>query len=475
MQKPIRTRIAPSPTGNLHLGTARSALFNYLFAKRYEGVFVLRVEDTDLERSKKEYEQNIIDGLNWLGIKWDEGPDPQNPKKYLGDFGPYRQAERDYQPHLQRLLDENKAFFCYHSKEELEAEKENQLKNKEPQRHLCSHFATGRPAGTNEPGIIRLKIDPQKIKFKDLIRGEIEFDTALLGDFSIAKDQKTPLYNFAVVVDDAEMSISHVIRGEDHISNTPKQILICRALGFEAPEFAHLPLLLGPDRSKLSKRHGATSVWEFKEQGYLPQAMINFMALLGWSAGNNQEIFSFKELAEEFSLEKVGKSGAVVNIEKLNSLNSYYLKQMPAEELRARAGIAASVPPKIIFLAQERASTLNEVSSGVAAMMEEPNYEKSLLFWKDNPEEKIKEMLEISQKIISQIDEEVFLEDKIQENLMEEANKVGDRGLLLWPLRVALSGKKQSPPPFVLAEIWGKEKTLTRIGQAIKKLETSSQ
>lgn len=468
----IRTRIAPSPTGNLHLGTARSALFNYLFARKHGGVFVLRIEDTDLERSKKEYEQNIIDGLNWLGLEWDEGPDPKNPEKYLGDFGSYRQTERNYEPFIQKLLDKKKAFFCYHSKEELELEKKKQLAAKEPQRHLCSHFAAGKPAGTNEPGIIRLKIEPEKIKFRDLIRDEIEFDTSLLGDISLAKDAKTPLYNLAVVIDDAEMKISHVIRGEDHISNTPKQILISRALGFETPQFAHLPLLLGPDRSKLSKRHGATSIWEFKEQGYFPEAMVNFMALLGWNAGDNQEIFSLQELIKEFSLEKVGKSGSVVNIEKLNSLNSHYLKQLSLEELREKAGIAKDVPPKIISLAQERALTLNDTVSQIAAITEEPDYQKDLLLWKDNPKEKIKEALLASEKIISQIDEKDFQENKIQEALLAKADEIGDRGLLLWPLRVALSGKKQSPPPFVLAEIWGREKTLSKIAKAIKKLET---
>src|SRR3989339_710908 len=315
MKKRIRTRIAPSPTGNLHLGTARSALFNYLFAKKNGGDFVLRIEDTDLERSTKEFEKNIIEGLLWLGITWDEGPNPKDPEKDLGDFGPYRQTQRDYSPHIKKLLEEKKAFWCYHSKEELEQEKKEQMEKGEAPRHLCGHFAAGKPADTKEKGIVRLKTPSQKIKFNDLIRGEIEFDTALLGDISIARDEKNPLYNFAVVVDDVEMEISHIIRGEDHISNTPKQLLIYQALGLEAPKFAHLPLLLGPDKSKLSKRHGATSVDEFRQQGYLPEALLNFIAFLGWNPGDDRDFLFLSELEKEFSLEKVGKSGAVVNLE----------------------------------------------------------------------------------------------------------------------------------------------------------------
>jgi len=470
MKKRVRTRIAPSPTGNLHLGTARSALFNYLFAKKNGGDFVLRIEDTDLERSTKEFEKNIIEGLLWLGITWDEGPNPKDPKKDLGDFGPYRQTQRDYLPHIKKLLEEKKAFWCYHSKEELEQEKKEQMEKGEAPRHLCSHFAQGKPAETKEKGIVRLKTPSQKIKFNDLIRGEIEFDTALLGDLSIARDEKNPLYNFAVVIDDVEMEISHIIRGEDHISNTPKQLLIYQALGLEAPKFAHLPLLLGPDKSKLSKRHGATSVDEFRQQGYLPEALLNFIAFLGWNPGDDRDFLFLSELEKEFSLEKVGKSGAVVNLEKLNNLNSHYLKQRDPEEIRTLAGINPKIPLKAISLARERAITLSDTAAQAAAIMEEPAYEKGLLIWKDNSSEKIIESLKTAKEVLGSLEEKDFVAEKIREVLTAKAEAMGDKGLLLWPLRVALSGRKQSPPPFDLAEIFGKEESLNRIEKAIEKL-----
>ena len=471
MPKKIRTRIPPSPTGNLHMGTARTALFNYLFARQNGGDFILRIEDTDLERSDKKFEKDIIEGLLWLNLEWDEGPDPQNSDKYIGNFGPYRQTQRDYQPFIKKLLDEKRAFWCYHSREELEKEKQVQTKNGEPQRHICSHFKRGKPKNTKESGIIRLKSSDEVIKFNDLIRGEISFDAQLFGDLSIARNEKTPLYNLAVVVDDAQMEISHVIRGEDHISNTPKQILIYKALGFDIPKFGHMPLLLGPDKSKLSKRHGATSINEFKQQGYLPEAMINFMALLGWNPGNDREIFSIKELIKEFSLNKIHKGGAVVDIKKLDNINSYYLKQKDISEIKKLANLPKNTNDKLIDIARERATTLNEIAKLIAELTTEQDYNKDLLIWKQNSAQRVREALETAYKTLNKIEEKSFTANKIQKDLLQKADGIGDRGLLLWPLRVALSGKKQSPPPFDLAEIWGKEKSLKKIKQAIKKLD----
>ncbi len=259
----VKTRIAPSPTGPLHIGTARSALFNEIFALQNQGKFVLRVEDTDKERSKKEFENDIVEGFKLLDINYHEF---------------YRQSERlsIYKKYLKKLLEEEKAFWCYHSIEELEKEKEKQLKNKEAPRHKCIHKSQNQGKG-----ILRLKGNDKKIKFHDLIRGEIEIEGRILGDISLAKNEDEPLYNFAVVIDDYEMEITHVIRGEDHISNTPKQILIHEALGLEKPLYGHLPLILGPDRSKISKRHGAVSVNEYRKIGYLSAAFTNFMAFLG--------------------------------------------------------------------------------------------------------------------------------------------------------------------------------------------------
>ena len=320
----IRVRIAPSPTGPLHIGTARTALFNYLFAKKFGGHFILRIEDTDLERSDKKYEKDIFEGLAWLGIDADEGPAgaTTNNRQPTTDnnYGPYRQSERlaTYRPYLEKLLNEGSAFYCFHSEKELEAEKKMLMTDKKPLMHWCEFrdlsFADAKKK-LGQSHIIRFKTSHgQKIVFTDLIRGELSFDSDLIGDFSIAKDIDVPLYNFAVVIDDFEMKISHVIRGEDHISNTPKQLLLIEALGFNKPEYAHLPLILGTDRSKLSKRHGATSVNEYQKD-YLPEALFNFMALLGWNPGDEREIFSKEELVKEFSLEKIHKAGAIFNLE----------------------------------------------------------------------------------------------------------------------------------------------------------------
>ncbi|MBI2637954.1 MAG: glutamate--tRNA ligase, partial [Candidatus Sungbacteria bacterium] len=351
----IRTRIAPSPTGNLHIGTARAALFNYLFSKHAGGVFVLRIEDTDVERSEKRFEKNIFKGLSWLGIVADESPESG------GAFAPYRQSERiaTYKKYLEKLLIEGKAFYCFHNKEQLEEEKKEQAAMKMPAKHFCGDWRDGtledaeKRKKTEASSIIRFKIPTtpsnHQVSFADIIRGKINFFTSLLGDFSIAKSLREPLYNFAVVIDDYDMGITHVIRGEDHIPNTPKQLLIAEALGWtkqneiselEPPwKYAHLPLILGTDRSKLSKRHGATSVDEYMEDGYLPEALFNFITLLGWNPGGDRELFSEAELIELFSLENVQKSGAIFDVKKLDWMNGEYIRKKPISEL-----VALSLP-----------------------------------------------------------------------------------------------------------------------------------
>ena len=315
----VRTRFPPSPTGYLHVGGARTALFNYLFAKKHGGDFVLRIEDTDLERSDPEFETDIFESLAWLGIMADESPEKGGP------YAPYRQSERrdSYTPHLKKLLNAGAAFYCSHREAELEAEKKELMRAGKNPVHLCDGRERSRREqerlAEEKESIIRFKTPAgQTLRFTDLIRGGITFASDLIGDFSIAKDLRTPLYNFAVAVDDAEMEISHVIRGEDHISNTPKQLLLQEALGLGTPQYAHLPLILGLDRSKLSKRHGATAIREFQDAGYLPEALVNFMALLGWNPGTDQEVFSIAELVAQFDLAKVQKSGAAFNVEKLD-------------------------------------------------------------------------------------------------------------------------------------------------------------
>jgi nondiscriminating glutamyl-tRNA synthetase len=322
----VRVRFAPSPTGHLHIGTTRTALFNYLFAKNQNGKFILRIEDTDLERSDPKWEKDIIDSLEWIGIKWDEF---------------YKQSERFdiYKKYLEKLLKDDKIYYCFCSKQEIEAQKQERISVGKLYQYSgkCRNLSKQEIAKNlkeHKPFTIRFKTPVNtKIKFEDLARKKIEFDSDLMDDFIISRGLDNPLYNFVAVVDDYEMEISHIIRGEDHISNTPKQILLQQALGFPLLKYAHLPLILGEDRTKLSKRHGATSVYEYKKLGYLPETLINFMAFLGWNPGTEKEIYNMNSLIKEFSLEKIQKGGAVFNIKRLNFLNSFYIREKSLDRL----------------------------------------------------------------------------------------------------------------------------------------------
>ncbi|MBI5045894.1 MAG: glutamate--tRNA ligase [Candidatus Niyogibacteria bacterium] len=460
----IRTRIAPSPTGMLHVGTARTALFSWLFAKQNKGEFVLRVEDTDLERSDPRFEKDIIDGLRWLGIDWDN--------KTL-----YRQSERLelYEKFLKKLLEEKKAFYCSHSEEELAREREEQMKRKDAPRHICEW----REGGANT-GIIRLKNNfDGDIKFNDMIRGEISFKASLLGDFSLAKHLQAPLYNFAVVIDDYEMQISHVIRGEDHIPNTPKQVLIQQALNIPAPRYAHLPLILGKDRSKMSKRDGATSINEYKKDGYVADALINFIALLGWHGREDREIFSREELVAEFSFERIQKGGAVFDIDKLNWMNKEYIKSMDARDV---AKIAADFLPtewreiiknneklwtRIIDLVRDRIVKFSDVPEFVDYFFQNPFYPKEMLRWKgkQNASDIVRHLNKINDLADSVLDSN-FTKENLEKEIMPYAEKEG-RGDVLWPFRVSLCGKQHSPGPFEMAAVLGRSEVLTRVKSAV--------
>jgi nondiscriminating glutamyl-tRNA synthetase len=335
----VRVRIAPSPTGNLHVGTARTALFNYLFAKRYGGQFILRIEDTDLERSNAAYTQNIYDSLRALNLSWDEGPDVGGP------YGPYQQSDRLalYAEWAQKLVATGHAYPCYCTAEELDAERAQAMADKRPyiysRRCLNPETAATLAQDPSRTPTLRFRIPDERgdVVFQDAVRGELRFDTGLIGDFVLMKSNGTPSYNFAVVMDDLLMQISHVIRGEDHISNTPKQLLLFEALGVPAPAYAHVGMILAPDRSKLSKRHGATAVSEFIAQGYLPEAFCNFLTLLGWSPPDGQEVASLSHFAEAFSLDRIAQNPAIFDIEKLNWLNSLTIRQLPLDELLERA------------------------------------------------------------------------------------------------------------------------------------------
>ncbi|MBI2042546.1 MAG: glutamate--tRNA ligase [Candidatus Nealsonbacteria bacterium] len=469
----IRVRLAPSPTGFLHIGTARAGLFNYLFAKKNKGKFILRIEDTDQERSKPEYEADIIEGLQWLGIKWDEGP--------------FRQSDRPeiYRRYLEKLLNDGHAYYCFCAQEELEAMKQEQMSRGEAPRYngKCANLSnqeTKKRLADGETSVVRFRAAKKKISFTDLIRGEVEFDSSLFGDFVIAKDLNSPLYNFAVIIDDYEMRISHVIRGEDHISNTPKQILIQEILGFSQPQYAHLPLILGPDRSKLSKRHGATSLLEYRKQGYLSEALVNFMAFLGWNPGTDQEIFSMTDLIRDFSLDKVQKAGAIFNIQKLDYLNGAYIREKTLDELLelalpylSRAELIREGWPnreklkEILALYHERLKKLSELPELIGFFFKKKlDYPKELLIWKGMTDQELKLSLNTLEETLSAVKENNFTKGNLEKILMKITEKAKDRGGLLWPLRVALTGQKASAGPFDVAAVLGKEKTLERIREA---------
>ncbi len=331
----VRVRFAPSPTGYVHVGNARTALFNWLFARRHGGAFVLRIEDTDVERSEERYEQQLLDDLKWLGLDWDEGPDKGGP------FGPYRQSERTafYEKHSTQLIDQGHAYFCFCSPEQLEAERQQALKAGLQPKYSGRCRARPREEAKckveeGEPAAVRLKITGETFVWNDLVHGLVSFASDVIGDFILVRSDGHPAYNYAVVVDDHLMRITHVIRGDDHISNTPRQLAVYQAFGWEPPAFAHLSTILGPDRTRLSKRHGATSVQNFREQGILPEALRNYLLLLGWSAQDGKtEILSTQDMIAQFSLDRINKSPAVFDSDKLDWMNRLYLSQSAPEQI----------------------------------------------------------------------------------------------------------------------------------------------
>jgi nondiscriminating glutamyl-tRNA synthetase len=352
----MRVRFAPSPTGHLHVGNVRTALFTWLLARGQSGTFILRIEDTDAERSTVESETAILEDLRWLGLDWDEGPEVGGP------VGPYRQSERlgNYPSRARVLLEQGRAYYCFCTPEQLDAERKEAMAKNLPPKYSgrCAAIDPAeakRRVQSGEPAAVRFRTSQDReIKFDDLVRGEISFHTDVIGDQVLLRSDGYPAYNFAVVVDDGLMGVTQVVRGEDHISNTPRQLLIYEALDFSPPQFAHVAMVLGPDHTKLSKRHGATSVDEFREKGYLPEALLNYLALLSWSPGEGQEIVPLAEMAKRFSLSHVGHSASVFDEEKLAWVNRHYLKEAPLERLSAlsepyleRAGyISGSLKPE---------------------------------------------------------------------------------------------------------------------------------
>lgn len=471
----IKVRIAPSPTGPLHVGTARSALFNYIFARKHKGAFILRIEDTDITRADTVYENDIREGLSWLGLQWDEF---------------YRESERTaiYKEYLKKLYDSGSIFWCSHSKIELTNEKETQMKNKAAPRHICAFRDTGRK-DKGGSSILRFKNNHTDIiEFSDIIRGKISFNPAILGDFSVARSFDSPLYNFAVAIDDSLMEISHVIRGEDLIASTPKQILLLNALKFNLPEYAHIPLLLNKDRSKLSKRKGPTSINQYRKEGYLADAMVNFLALLGWHPTKNQkskienqneDIFLIDELIENFDLKDVQKGGAIFDIDKLNWMNGEYVRKKSTDELARELTMflkpewqnAVKSNPanwlKIVALEQLRLTRLSDIESRVDYFFEEPQIDKENLGWKNQKDSEIAENLNKLAEALLAISENEFVNDKIKDKIKPLTEERGT-GEVLWPMRYALTGKKASPSPFEVADVLGKGLTISRLKKAIE-------
>lgn len=494
--KKVRTRFAPSPTGFLHIGSVRTCLFNFLYAKKMGGDFVLRIEDTDKERSKPEFEEDIKQGLKWLGIIWDEGPDTN------GKFGPYRQMDRldIYEKYARQLLEQGHAYYCFCSEEELEAKKQEMVARGHAPIYdgKCSNISkeeAQQRIAAGEKAVIRFKTQNKVISFTDLIWGKVDFDASLFGDFVIAKDTRSPLYNFAAAVDDYLMEITHIIRGEEHLSNTPRQMMIQSALGFSHPQYAHLPLILGPDKTKLSKRHNAEPVGYYKQKGYLPQALNNFIAFLGWNPGTEREMFSMPELINEFSFERCRKSGSIFNIAKLDWYNGMYIRQTPLDKLTellipyyqeknliekisdrefkitaTNQTIDFATLSLIVSLYQERLVKLEDIIEATDLFfIELPSYEKDLLLFKDMTYQQVANSIDKCIELLSNA--ESFQKDYLQThvlNAIQEANL--NRGQILWPLRVALTGKKASAGPFEIAEILGKDLSLKRLNFAKKLL-----
>lgn len=471
MQK-VRVRFAPSPTGALHIGGVRTALFNWLFARHSEGTFILRIEDTDQTRSTDESIKIILDGMKWLGMEVDEGP--------------YRQTERMaiYREYVERLLAEKKAYYCYCTPEELEARRKEALAAGRPPKYDRKCLGLTAPVPGRTPAVRFLSSDEGQTIVRDLIRGAVTFENQQLDDLIIQRSDGFPTYNFAVVVDDVTMNITHVIRGDDHLNNTPRQIQLYRALGHKPPEFAHLPMILGPDKTKLSKRHGATAVTEYKDLGYLPEALVNYLARLGWSSGD-QEIFTLSELIEKFSLENVGKAAAVFNPEKLLWLNHHYIQQADRGrlaklliELLKKNGIVSdnekfetSWLEKLVGLLQERSHTLVEMkSSSVPFIADSIQIDEKARAKFLTPE---------TQPLLAALRDRLAAIEPFTHAEIEAVfnSLVAEKGLKLGkiaqPVRVALTGGTVSPGIYEVIEVMGKQKTLRRIEQALQQIHAS--
>lgn len=488
MSEQIRVRFAPSPTGPFHIGGARSALFNWLLARKYpEGKFILRIEDTDRVRSTRESEENIKAALKWLGMDWDEGIDVG------GEYGPYRQTERlsVYKEYTDKLLAEGKAYYCYCSEEEIEAERAAlRAKNEMPiyQGH-CRHLTDEQKAQYEAEGrkpVIRFRTpENQQVCFKDLVRGDMCFESSGIGDFVIVKADGMPVYNYAVVLDDALMRITHVIRAEEHLSNTPRQVVLYEALGLPVPSFGHISLILGKDHTKMSKRHGATSVDQYRRLGYLPEALVNFLALMGWAPQDEKEIFSKEELIEAFSMDHVAKNPAVFEIDKLNWINAHYMKKAKPEQITLLA-VPHLVEKGYISGPLNEAEMKNLVDF-VSVIQDQLSYAAQVvdfadIYFKDdvaieNDEARETLLDETAPAVIEQFKESLNALAVVDAANVQPIFKAITKGLkvkgqkVYMPLRVAITGQMHGPDLARIIEVLGLDRVIGRIDATMKAVQ----
>ena len=486
-----RVRIAPSPTGPLHIGTARTALFNFLHARHTGGTFILRLEDTDVARSSLAFEKDILDGLHWLGLRWDEGPEVAG-EAARGPFGPYRQMERlpRYAEAAERLKAADRAYPCYCTPEELDAERKRLEAARLPPRYSgrCAHLTPDQRATFEAEGrrpALRFRVGEGTVVIDDIVRGRVEIDVDNLGgDFVIVRADGTPLYHFTVVVDDAAMQITHVIRGEDHLSNTPKHILLFRALGHEPPAFAHLPLILNPDRTKMSKRKSQTAIDDYRAEGFIPEALVNYLALLGWSTGTEEEVLSLDELVERFDLGQVNKAGAVFDRERLEWLNGQWIRRLEADDLIERlrpflerdlaAGRIDRLPADgelraILPVVQERLPRLGAIGELAGFLwLDDVTVDSATLVPKRWDLATTREGLAAAREAIAAVGDVVFEADELEPPLraLSEARgwKAGD---LFMAIRVGVTGRTATPPLFDTLVALGRERTLERLDRAV--------
>ena len=492
-----RVRIAPSPTGPLHIGTARTALFNYLHARHVGGTFILRLEDTDRARSSIAYEKDILDGLHWLGLRWDEGPDVAG-EAARGPHAPYRQTERlpSYAAAAERLLADDLAYPCFCTPEELEADRKAQEAAHQPPRYVgrCAALTPDERAARvaeGRRGALRFRVGEGVVAFDDIVRGRVEIDVSNLGgDFVIVRGDGSPLYHFTVVVDDAAMEITHVIRGEDHLSNTPKHILLFRALGYDVPQFAHLPLILNPDRTKMSKRKSQTAVNDYIAEGFIREALVNYLALLGWSTGTEDEVLSLDEIVERFDTQAVHKGGAVFDRERLEWLNGQWIRRLDPDELIERlrpfveadlaAGRIERLPSddelrSLLPVVQERLPTLGAIGDLVGFLwVDDVSVDVDTLTPKRWDPPTTRAGLTAARDVIAAVGDVSFEADELEPPLRALAEARGWKaGDLFMAIRVAVTGRTATPPLFDTLVALGRERVIVRLDRAIEVLATA--